>query len=434
MVGFDARPTEEFPVLVERAGCVSREMTGRKCSSGTADMTCPLRFGPHGFPMSFAPRGASFVSRVGAFVLSGAFFLPGSGKFQRRRFPPLLAVCLLVWLAGCAGGPRHFVPEPGADYSQGMFHRVAIGESLDEIARYYQRDLNLLGQFNDLSNSAAIYPGLVLYIPPSNDVSVLTGGRLRMADIRKARLVLSGETAQRSVASGQASAGPALPIANKRAVASAKRKVEPQSEPRKYASALKNPVEVSQRRTTEPKSARTVAATASPAPAVETRSASRSWRSRLFGDSKPKTQEVVVKGGSGQFRWPLDRFRRSRGFSTNWLSPHQGLDLAASEGTPIHASDDGVVLQSGRLGEYGNLVVLDHGGGYSTLYGHVSKSLVREGQKVRAGETIALVGSTGRSTGPHLHFEIRYNAKAIDPERKLSKPGRSGDYLVAQNR
>jgi murein DD-endopeptidase MepM/ murein hydrolase activator NlpD len=93
-----------------------------------------------------------------------------------------------------------------------------------------------------------------------------------------------------------------------------------------------------------------------------------------------------------------------------------------------------VVLQSGRLGEYGNLVVLDHGGGYSTLYGHVSKSLVREGQKVRAGETIALVGSTGRSTGPHLHFEIRYNAKAIDPERKLSKPGRSGDYLVAQNR
>jgi murein DD-endopeptidase MepM/ murein hydrolase activator NlpD len=396
-------------------------------------MTCPLRFGPHGFPMSFAPRGASFVSRVGAFVLSGAFFLPGSGKSQRRRFPPLLAVCLLVWLAGCAGGPRHFVPEPGADYSQGMFHRVAIGESLDEIARYYQRDLNLLGQFNDLSNSAAIYPGLVLYIPPSNDVSVLTGGaengRHSQGSIGVERR--NGAT-ECGVGTSERRSGTAHCQQTSRGFRQTQGGTAIRTAQIRFGA--QEPGRVSQRRTTEPKSARTVAATASPAPAVETRSASRSWRSRLFGDSKPKTQEVVVKGGSGQFRWPLDRFRRSRGFSTNWLSPHQGLDLAASEGTPIHASDDGVVLQSGRLGEYGNLVVLDHGGGYSTLYGHVSKSLVREGQKVRAGETIALVGSTGRSTGPHLHFEIRYNAKAIDPERKLSKPGRSGDYLVAQNR
>lgn len=351
-------------------------------------------------------------------------------------------VFLLVWLAACGSTVPHFVPQPGADYSRGMFHRVLPGESLALIAGYYERNMQLLAQFNELSSASSVYPGQILYIPPTNDATILTTGQLSMADIRKARLLLSGEkTGGRQLASSSAGSGreSALPIADKRASTSAKRKVEPQPEPRKYASALKNPVEESQLRSAEARSARTVSATASPAP-VETRSASRSWRSRLFGSStksepdSPAVKATVVRGGDGQFRWPLERFRWSRGFSTQWLSPHQGVDLAAEEGTPIHAAEDGTVLQSGRLGEYGNLVVLDHGGGYSTLYGHVSKSLVREGQKVRTGDTIALVGSTGRATGPHLHFEIRYNAKAIDPERKLSKPGRSGEYLVAQGR
>jgi len=400
-----------------------------------------MRFGLHGFLTAPLSVGAIFRSRCGRGV-SGEQSL-SSGKMRNFLRRNLLCggvlVFLLVWLAGCGSTVPHFVPQPGADYSRGMFHRVLPGESLALIAGYYERNMQLLAQFNELSSASSVYPGQILYIPPTNDATILTAGRLSMADIRKARMLLSGEkTGGRQLAAAGSERESALPIADKRASASAKRKVEPQPEPRKYASALKNPVQVSQLRPAESRSARTVSATASPAP-VETRSASRSWRSRLFGSSKSEPEaavvkETVVNGGDGQFHWPLERFRWSRGFSTQWLSPHQGVDLAVEEGTPIHAADDGVVLQSGRLGEYGNLVVLDHGAGYSTLYGHASKLLVHEGQKVRAGDTIALVGSTGRATGSHLHFEIRYNAKAIDPERKLSKPRHDGEYLVAQGR
>ncbi len=398
-------------------------------------MTRPMRFGPRGPLTSPLLTGAMFVSRAGNFVHSQKFPPKRRCAFCRQRFCRLAVALLLVWLAGCASAPRHFVPEPGANYSRGIFHRVAPGETFASIADYYERDAGLLAQFNELQSIPTVYPEQILYIPPTNDASILSSGQLKMADIRKARMLVGGGTSGRSLASGSGkqTGEPALPISSKRAVASAKRKVEPRVEPRKYASAFKNPVSTPQLRTTESKSARTVVATASPTP-VETRSASRSLRSRLFGPSKPKPQETVLKGGDGQFQWPLGRFRRSRGYSTNWLSLHQGLDLSAEEGTPIHAAKDGVVLETGRLGEYGNLVVLDHGDGYSTLYGHVSKSLVREGQKVRVGDAIALVGSTGRSTGPHLHFEIRYNAKAIDPERKLSKPIRDGNFLISSSR
>lgn len=94
---------------------------------------------------------------------------------------------------------------------------------------------------------------------------------------------------------------------------------------------------------------------------------------------------------------------------------HRGLDLAAPTGTPIRAARGGVVEVAGERGGYGNTVVIDHGGGLKTLYAHASELLVEAGQEVRAGAQIARVGSTGRSTGPHLHFEIRRDGAAIDP-------------------
>jgi len=94
---------------------------------------------------------------------------------------------------------------------------------------------------------------------------------------------------------------------------------------------------------------------------------------------------------------------------------HAGVDFGASMGTPIEAAASGVVVFSGVMHGYGNVVVIDHGGGMSTLYGHCSARLVSEGQTVAKGQLIARVGMSGLATGPHLHFEIRRNGSPIDP-------------------
>jgi murein DD-endopeptidase MepM/ murein hydrolase activator NlpD len=95
---------------------------------------------------------------------------------------------------------------------------------------------------------------------------------------------------------------------------------------------------------------------------------------------------------------------------------HNGLDIAAPTGTPIHAAGAGYVIHSGWWGGYGNCVIIDHGGGVSTVYGHCSSLVAQAGQKVRRGQVIAAVGSTGLSTGPHLHFEVRHSGKPVPPQ------------------
>lgn len=94
---------------------------------------------------------------------------------------------------------------------------------------------------------------------------------------------------------------------------------------------------------------------------------------------------------------------------------HQGIDIANSLNTPIVATADGKVVQSGWSGGYGNLIQIDHGNSITTMYGHNSQLVVSDGQQVRKGQIIAYLGSTGRSTGPHVHYEIRVNGNAVDP-------------------
>ena len=94
---------------------------------------------------------------------------------------------------------------------------------------------------------------------------------------------------------------------------------------------------------------------------------------------------------------------------------HSGIDLAAPRGTPIVATSDGVVLASGWMGGYGIAVRLDHGAGTETRYAHMSRTAVAPGQDVKRGQVIGYVGSTGRSTGPHLHYEIRKKGRAVNP-------------------
>ena len=98
---------------------------------------------------------------------------------------------------------------------------------------------------------------------------------------------------------------------------------------------------------------------------------------------------------------------------------HAGIDLRGRTGAPVAATAAGTVKRVGRNRGLGRYVIVDHGNGYETVFGHLSKQLVRRGQHVERGQTIGLVGSTGRSTGPHLHYEIRYQGRAIDPLRYL---------------
>ncbi len=100
-------------------------------------------------------------------------------------------------------------------------------------------------------------------------------------------------------------------------------------------------------------------------------------------------------------------------------SIHTGLDIAASKGTPIKAAADGTVIYSGRKGSYGNLLVIDHGNGVETYYGHCNSLVASTGEKVSQGQVVAYVGSTGNSTGPHLHLEIRVNGVAKNPQNYL---------------
>ncbi|TVV75619.1 M23 family metallopeptidase [Sphingomonas solaris] len=110
---------------------------------------------------------------------------------------------------------------------------------------------------------------------------------------------------------------------------------------------------------------------------------------------------------------------------------HAGIDLAGPIGTPIYATADGVVGRAEWANGYGNLVELDHGRGIATRYGHLSKIIVHPGDLVKRGDLIALMGSTGRSTGSHLHYEVRLDGRAVNPVPFLQ----SADYLVAmQNR
>ncbi len=121
-----------------------------------------------------------------------------------------------------------------------------------------------------------------------------------------------------------------------------------------------------------------------------------------------------------EFKWPLRSMRVTSNFGLRGSAYHEGIDLRAMPGTPVLAAQAGKVLYANRrIRGYGNMIVLKHQGQISTIYAHNSKILVRRGQMVRQGQVIARTGNTGRSRGPHLHFEIRSGLGAIDPMRYL---------------
>lgn len=129
---------------------------------------------------------------------------------------------------------------------------------------------------------------------------------------------------------------------------------------------------------------------------------------RRLARKVPIARPVPPEGVSSGFGARVDPILGTPAF-------HPGLDLVAAYGTPIHATGDGIVVFAGRDGGYGNMVEIDHGNGLKTRYGHMSAILVKKGDVVREGAVIGKVGSTGRSTGPHLHYEVRVDGRPVDP-------------------
>jgi murein DD-endopeptidase MepM/ murein hydrolase activator NlpD len=132
-----------------------------------------------------------------------------------------------------------------------------------------------------------------------------------------------------------------------------------------------------------------------------------------------QSSSAVVPGATGRpsaagFIWPVQGVLTS-GFGWRWGRMHEGIDLAVPVGTPVVAAASGTVIVAGWLGGYGNLVVIDHGNGMATAYGHNTSVTVGVGQSVAQGQLISYSGSTGHSTGPHVHFEVRVNGSPVDP-------------------
>ena len=122
-------------------------------------------------------------------------------------------------------------------------------------------------------------------------------------------------------------------------------------------------------------------------------------------------------------QWPLSGgfITRGSGGESRYQGPHPGVDIAVPVGTEIRAAGGGLVVETGDNPEYGRFLRLRHAGGYETLYGHASSVLVRQGDRITSGQPVALSGNTGRSTAPHLHFEIRREGQAVDPMTILRK-------------
>lgn len=120
-------------------------------------------------------------------------------------------------------------------------------------------------------------------------------------------------------------------------------------------------------------------------------------------------------GWAAAFAWPVEGAVVGSPFGPRWGRQHDGIDLGAPEGTPVRAARDGRVIFSGWRRGYGKVVVVDHGGGWTTLYAHNRENLVRTGAAVRRGAVIATLGASGTTSGPNLHFEIRKDGVAYDP-------------------
>lgn len=130
--------------------------------------------------------------------------------------------------------------------------------------------------------------------------------------------------------------------------------------------------------------------------------------------------------------WPVDKIDFTSRYGQRFNQLHTGLDMAVPVGTPVVAAEDGIIKKTGWMGGYGYTVIIQHYDGKETLYAHLSAILLEENEPVKMGQIIALSGNTGRSTGPHLHFEVRYENITLNPEDFLPESYFRSDIIIKE--
>lgn len=162
---------------------------------------------------------------------------------------------------------------------------------------------------------------------------------------------------------------------------------------------------------------------------------SEAFRKRMTGWSAPETEPTPAPPREVPAPAQMPRLSSHYGYRADPLHGvarmHYGLDFPGPLGTPVLASGHGSIAFAGPAGSYGQMVEIDHGNGLRTRYAHLSRLLVRPGESVEQRQAIALMGSTGRSTGSHLHFEVRVNGRATDPAPLLGQPATSAPFYLA---
>lgn len=276
------------------------------------------------------------------------------------------------------------VPTTSKQHFELRPYRVRLGDTLDSIARIYNLRPRDIIRLNQLDPNSILQVGQVIALPqrPTRQASRVNPPVNRSG--------FQGKANAESPLSSQAAPTNRFGSAH-------------------YVNQLKNEVlELRQRQiatppATPPQRNRIVASASLGSESYEPLAQSM-LRQSVAPELPPLTSTPFLENANG-YLWPTAGVITS-GFGWRWGRMHQGLDIAAASGTPIYAAASGVVTYAGWSGGYGNLVEIAHTDGSITRYGHNRRNLVRKGQRVNQGEQIAEMGSTGRSTGPHLHFEV----------------------------
>ena len=332
------------------------------------------------------------------------------------RYSPLVLALSLMGMPGTLNAAK---PTTRSVAPRGV-HKVRKGETAAKVARQFNLSLAQLGALNPGQNLAKLSVGTLLNVAantrpaqpsavpsralaPSKDYAPVpalpaTPGPSQGALVHLERVLPS--SALVPVPDGSTPAGPET------------------AEDHKAMAAQMQPVLPKVAATEAPEAAFDAA---DPAKLdllwpVETRTISSAWGPRI----RTRTVRVKTRTSRKKIR---QRYRGN----------HRGVDLTAPMGTDVYAAMDGRVVEAGRHKDYGNYVVLDHGNGVTTLYGHHKLNFVRTGDVVRRGQKIAEVGRTGRATGPHLHFELRLNGEHQNPLPMLNDVEEIPAELMAQN-
>lgn len=279
-------------------------------------------------------------------------------------------------------------PAPGT-------HRVASGETLYRIARGLGITPGALAEMNGIAVSTPLSVGQVLVVPaPAGQGTAAAAAPVSDAGSADAHVLPPALAAAFDAAGRPAGAlrpaGPASPDGERGAV-----EVAPNTSGR-----------------------------AAPPAGRDGRGPGR-IESSVLGAMPPsqvaKAPVATVRRSSGQLQWPLRGVLYAR-FGRKGKSPHDGIDLAAPAGTPVRTAGEGSVLFAGPQQGYGLLVIIEHAHGLVTVYAHNRDLRVRTGQQIREGQVIATVGESGKTSGPHLHFEVRQDGAPVDPLEILGPP------------